>query len=156
MASTSKPSMIAKGLQGARIELYSNRIKICREGADSFFLGLPTGEKEILISQISSIQFKNPGFLVGHIQFSFLGGQESKGGMMSPVKDENTVTFNKKQLPEFEELKKRIDSIRDAGVSAQEVRFPELDEIEKLASLRDRGIITGEEFDLKKKQMLGL
>lgn len=29
-------------------------------------------------------------------------------------------------------------------------------ELEKLASLRDRGIITQKEFDLKKKQILGL
>ena len=31
-----------------------------------------------------------------------------------------------------------------------------LDELEKLASLREKGIITDEEFDLKKKQLLGL
>jgi hypothetical protein len=31
-----------------------------------------------------------------------------------------------------------------------------LAELEKLASLRDRGIITDEEFDAKKKQLLGL
>ncbi|MFN2233605.1 MAG: SHOCT domain-containing protein [Anaerolineales bacterium] len=31
-----------------------------------------------------------------------------------------------------------------------------LDELEKLAGLRDRGIITDEEFEAKKKQLLGL
>ena len=31
-----------------------------------------------------------------------------------------------------------------------------LDELEKLAGLRDRGIITNEEFETKKKQLLGL
>ena len=31
-----------------------------------------------------------------------------------------------------------------------------LDELERLASLRDQGIITQEEFDAKKKQLLGL
>jgi len=31
-----------------------------------------------------------------------------------------------------------------------------LDELEKLASLRDRGIITTDEFEAKKKQLLGL
>ena len=31
-----------------------------------------------------------------------------------------------------------------------------LDELEKLAQLRDQGIITNEEFDAKKKQLLGL
>jgi len=31
-----------------------------------------------------------------------------------------------------------------------------LEELEKLAGLRDRGIITDEEFDTKKKQLLGL
>jgi predicted Zn-dependent peptidase len=31
-----------------------------------------------------------------------------------------------------------------------------LDELEKLAGLRDRGVITEEEFEAKKKQLLGL
>jgi hypothetical protein len=31
-----------------------------------------------------------------------------------------------------------------------------LDELEKLASLRDRKIITDEEFEAKKRQLLGL
>ncbi len=33
---------------------------------------------------------------------------------------------------------------------------PYLEELEKLAGLRDRGIVTDEEFEAKKKQLLGL
>jgi hypothetical protein len=41
-----------------------------------------------------------------------------------------------------------------APTSAGEVSY--LEELEKLASLRDSGIITDEEFEAKKKQLLGL
>ena len=39
---------------------------------------------------------------------------------------------------------------------SQDSRESYLDELEKLAELRDRGIITNEEFETKKKQLLGL
>jgi len=47
----------------------------------------------------------------------------------------------------------------EAGVSGAPAATSDesyLDELEKLAGLRDRGIITDEEFEAKKKQLLGL
>ena len=40
-------------------------------------LGLQ-GDKDIALSQISSIQFKKAGMMAGYIKFAFLGGQESE------------------------------------------------------------------------------
>jgi len=42
----------------------------------------------------------------------------------------------------------------DAGTSGAEADY--LDELERLGALRDKGIITDEEFEAKKKQLLGL
>ena len=121
------------------------------------------GEKEILISQISSIQLKQPSRLSrGFIQFAFVGGQESKGGLYASVRDENSVLFDKKHQSVFEELKRRIDAIRDSVSVAEEgpARVSPsawgLDELEKLASLHQRGILTDAEFEAKKKEILGL
>ena len=117
------------------------------------------GDKEILISQISSVQYKPAGnFTRGYIQFAFIGGQESKSGLIGSVQDENSVLFDKKHQSAFDELKKRIDDIRDAGEVpvVEPVATSGADELEKFASLHQRGILTDAEFDAKKREILGL
>jgi hypothetical protein len=50
-----------------------------------------------------------------------------------------------------------IDVAQDAAAAATPTGEPDyMAELEKLASLRDRGIITQEEFESKKRQLLGL
>ncbi len=40
------------------------------------------GSKEIPISQITSVQYKKAGLMFnGYIQFAFMGGTESRGGV---------------------------------------------------------------------------
>lgn len=43
-----------------------------------------------------------------------------------------------------------------AGEATVEAEDSYLDELERLAGLRDQGVITDEEFEAKKKQLLGL
>ncbi|BDP98232.1 hypothetical protein EfmGK961_20480 [Enterococcus faecium] len=45
----------------------------------------------------------------GYIQFTLLGGNESRGGILAATKDENTVMFTKKYWNEMENLKKYIE-----------------------------------------------
>ncbi|BDP60172.1 hypothetical protein EfmJHP38_11100 [Enterococcus faecium] len=40
----------------------------------------------------------------GYIQFTLLGGNESRGGILAATKDENTVMFTKKYWNEMENL----------------------------------------------------
>jgi hypothetical protein len=145
----------AKGINGI-IELLPDRIRIRRKGFGALILHGLKGEKEILVSQISAIQLKKASMWTnGYIQFSFLGGQESKKGLFDATKDENTVMFNTKQQNGFLLLKERLDQ-RLVSSRTSPNAPSNLDELEKLASLRDKGIITEEEFRLKKKQLLGL
>ena len=147
--------MSVKGVNG-QIELLPNKVRIKRKGAMGFLTQGLKGDKEILISQISSIQFKKAtGFTNGYIQFAFIGGQEAKGGLFQATQDENTVMFNTFHKEEFQELKEAIEQ------KLEELHKPEsssshLNDLEKLAELRDKGIITEEEFNAKKKQILGL
>jgi hypothetical protein len=48
------------------------------------------------------------------------------------------------------------DAGTDASAGAGDDEPSYLDELEKLGQLRDEGIITDEEFEAKKKQLLGL
>ncbi len=99
----------ASGVNG-QIELQDHKITIKRKGA----LGLMTqglkGDKDILISQISSIQFKEAGpFFNGYLQFAFVGGHDSKGGLWDATRDENTVMFNLDQQSSFSAIKSAVE-----------------------------------------------
>lgn len=143
-----------EGVNG-QIELWKNKIIIKRSGFRSFLTQGLRGDKEILLNQISSIQFKIPStFTNGFIQFSFLGGTEYKGGFLNATQDENTVFFNTSQSEDFKNFKKMIED------KIQELSKPEsggsLEDLEKLAELKVKGIITEEEFTAKKKKILGI
>jgi Short C-terminal domain len=154
---------VAVGRNG-QLAVRPRTITIRRRGTLGFLSQGHKGEKEIEISQISAIQFKKNGNLtVGYIQFSFIGGSETKHGIKDAVSDENTILFNRSQEPRFEEAKRLIDLYRE------QLRHPRADtppapidaslglaDLEKLAELRDKGIITSEEFETKKREILGL
>ena len=146
----------AEGHNG-QIEMNKTTVTIKRDGLLGFLTQGLKGDKQILISQISAIQFKKAdGFTNGYIQLAFIGGQEAKGGLSEAVSDENTVLFQTNQQAEFEkfrqELQQRIEKSQNGGNRPNS----NLDDLEKLAALRDKNIITGDEFEAKKRQLLGL
>jgi phage FluMu protein Com len=156
---TSQVLMRAVGVAGS-VELYDHKVVIRREGALAFMTHGLAGNKEILLSQISAIQLKSANLLTnGYIQFSFVGGQETKGGLWDATGDENTVLFRESHQAEFEAFKEAVEerliAIRSPASHAPAALSP-VEELEKLARLRDRGIVTEEEFQAKKRQLLGL
>jgi hypothetical protein len=147
-----EPIATAEGTNGI-MSVFEDRLEIRRKGVGSLFLQGLKGVKTIQLSNISAIQLKKAGITTGYIQVSFLGGQESKGGIFSATRDENTVLFKKSQQSSFEAIR--------AAVQERISRRPEpvvgvAEEIGKLARLRDDGVLTDEEFDAKKRQLLGL
>ena len=144
----------AKGING-NVIINGDKLTIQRKGFRSFITQGLKGDKDIYLNQISSIQLKKAGLLTnGYIQFAFLGGHESKGGLFNAVQDENTVMFNSKQQRAFESIKSEVDNyLSTQHHPAQQTGISDL---EKLAILRDKGIITEGEFLAKKKQILGI
>ena len=114
------------------------------------------GEKSVPIKSISAVQIKEPRLTTGYIQFAYSGASESKGGVFDAVKDENTITFNnKKELAQAKELKTLIESLQNEG-SQSTTQSSGADELLKFKELLDAGAITGEEYEAKKKQILGM
>lgn len=145
----------AKGVNG-QIELFANKVRILRKGIMGLLTQGLKGDKEILISSISSIQFKKASAMTnGYIQFAFMGGKEAKGGLFQATQDENTVMFNTNQQGGFQRIKDEIETRMQGGTMPSSPASV-ADEIAKLADLRDKGILTEEEFQHKKKQLLGL
>lgn len=86
-----KVLMEAKGWN-SQLQLFETKVRITRKGFLSFAQQGLRGDKDILIKEISSIQFKKVGWTVnGYIQFTFRGGQESKSGFWDANKDENKL-----------------------------------------------------------------
>lgn len=116
------------------------------------------GEKEILYCDISSVQYRPSSKLIlGYLQFEVPGVRTG-----SNFGSENSWTFDSamneiaKEVCEY--VKNRIREIKQpsaATVQAQNSVSP-AEELLKLKELLDLGIITQDEFDSKKKQLLGL
>jgi hypothetical protein len=143
---------IAKGI-GDVLELYEHKITIKRTGFANFLTKGLQGDKDIFINQLTSIQFKKAGaFVSGYLKFGVLGGVEGKRGIFEAAGDENAVMFTEPQEPAFEQIRAELE--KKLGERAVGGSVSSYDDLEKLAGLRDRGIITEEEFVAKKKQLL--
>ena len=147
------------------LTLYEDRITIKRRGIrGALGHGFFQGEKEILLSSITAIQLKKAGLMiVGYIQFSVLGGVESRRGLNEAVTDENTVTFDYGQTKTAEAIKNKIYELQNQARTAsngggivQNIvnEVSGADEILKYKQLLDAGVLTQEEFDRKKQEIL--
>ena len=122
--------------------------------------GGANGAKRINFVDITSVQFKEPaGMSVGFIQFAFPGSGESKAGVIDAINDENSIPVQPSDLVLARQIVDYIETRRSemrapAVTVTQQVSVA--DEIKKFKELMDMGVITQEEFDAKKKQLLGL
>ncbi len=129
---------------------------VIKRGMKGFLLGggMLRGDKSIPYSSIVAVQLKKAGLTAGYIQLTLTGGSEAKGGLFQAASDENSINFYPlgKNNELFAEAKKAIEEKIHRTTSTTSGA----DELEKYASLKEKGIITEEEFQAKKKQILGL
>lgn len=149
-----------KGVNG-QLYIFEDKVVIERKGILGFLLIGLAGSKTIPMNSIMSVQFKEGTSITnGFIQFGILGGKENRSGLFSATRDENTVMLNKKYNATARRIKEYIEQkIMERNQSPEIVVAQQnsaADEIAKFKSLLDQGVITQEEFDAKKKQLLGL
>jgi hypothetical protein len=145
--------MIYKGVGGS-LELLEDRLIIRRTTFLGTFLHGLKGDKTIPYSAITAVQYKRPfPPLNGYIQFTLGGGNESKKGMIDAVKDENSLFFSDAEL--FLEARKFVEDRIGNRAPIGQVVGSIADNLEKLAALRDRGILSPEEFEEQKAKALG-
>ena len=150
-----------KGVNG-QLEVFEDKVVITRKGAMSFSTHGLAGGKTIPMSAIQSVQFKPGGGMTnGFIQFAVMGGRESQGGLLAATRDENTVVLRMgEQTVKGEEIRdyveKRILELAKPQATVVMQQTSAADEIIKFKNLLDMGVITQEEFDAKKKQLLGI
>lgn len=150
----------AKGHNGSVI-FDGQFVTIVRSGALAR-MSIGKGEKRIPISSITAVRWKPAGPLVnGFIHFTVPGGTEKRSAFGSQTnsagKDENSVIFIRKQMADFEKLRAAVESAILEGsrtASSQQPTQSIGDQIAQLAALRDKRILTDEEFERKKADLL--
>jgi hypothetical protein len=107
-----------KGVQG-QLTVSKDKLSIEPKGLLGFANHGLKGKKTIFFKNLSGIQHKRASWLTnGYIQFSFMGGTESKGGLLSAVKDENTFMFKVAQQGSIDSVVAYIEE-RIAGNEAE-------------------------------------
>lgn len=139
------------------IDISDTGITIRRKGAINAINQGFKGDKTIPFSSITAVQLKKPGLTNGYIQFSLMGGNESRGGVFKATQDENTVMYGSKKLnDQMAELKSYIEQKIQDLHAPKNVGSTEsvADQLIKLKGLLDAGVLTQDEFDNQKAKLL--
>lgn len=152
--------MEVKGYNG-QVMFDGNSITITRKGG----LGRLTvgkGQIRIPVSSVTAVRWKPAGPMVnGFIHFTMMGNNDKRSAFgrqtTNMVHDESSVIFRRSQMPEFEKLRAAVEATIEQNAHPQgrqsaAVSIPE--QIAQLATLRDQGILTNEEFAAKKASLL--
>lgn len=108
------------------------------------------GDKRIPFKSITAVQYKEAGrWLAGHLQLSILGGQEWYGAVHQ---DENAILFDRPENEAFAALRELISAYKDSSPSGDSASVA--DELLKLASLKESGLLNDEEFAAAKARLL--
>lgn len=146
----------------SNLTVYRDELKLTPSGVFGFMTQGLAGEKTIPFDSIQAIQHKEGGtFTVGFLQFTIMGGREASGGVFNTANDENSFTWDGNSRPLNNELalkirdyiKSRIKEIK--GGSAQVQTESVAEQLIKLKSLLDSGVLTEDEFNDQKKKLLG-
>jgi hypothetical protein len=141
---------------GETLQVFENRLNITPKGVLGFMTKGLKGTKTIPFASIVAVQFKKSGLTAGYIQFTIPGGVESRGGVLDSALDENTFMFagqNDLALEIKHYIENRVEEIRNPPQSGSGSNLS--DEIAKLAEMKQKGILTEEEFLAAKKRILG-
>ncbi len=163
-----KPLMELKGTNGT-ITAYENKVVISRKGVFAIASQGFKGDRTFFYNDLSGIDYKKPGWTNGYIKFLTPGtlGTSPRVSLMgsSPesMQDENTVilrAFNS-DTPKLSEdmynlLMEKINISKSGPANSTTSAFSSADEILKYKQLLDASIISQDEFENKKKQLLNI
>lgn len=151
---------------GKILDVYDNKVvftstKSTSTVVSSLIFGdsLTQGEKTIYYKDAIGVQFKPATITDGYIQV-----ETAVGGMTSAKSQyggENPIQFGSKVNDEAETvtnfIKQKIEEIKNTPVGGTVIQqSTAADEVMKLKQLLDMGVISQEEFDKKKNELLGL
>lgn len=147
------------------LEVYEDKVVISRKSVGGFITQSLKGDKTFFYSDLTGVEYRKPTIMAnGYIKFIASGTQETnhsigKLGMTTAdaAKDPNALilrAFNKEVPKKSEEIYnyilEKIHEYKEKGTN----NISNADEIMKFKQLLDQGIISQEEFDKKKQELL--
>ena len=161
-SSKEKPRYDLNGSRGRRIKVFEDRcIFATTPCAGSLLTGNASdGEKTIYYTDVISVQFKKCGYQLGYLQLETASNTMNNNS--NNFFNENSFTFDyildvfMEEVQNF--VKQKVDEAKkqkNAPVMVASATS-NADELKKFKELLDLGVISQEEFDAKKKQLLGL
>ena len=151
---------------GKILDVYENKVVFTSTKSTStivtglvFGTSMTQGEKTIYFKDAIGVQYKPSSIADGYIQVETAAGGVSTSS--SQYGGENSIQFSGKQSNEDAEIivsyiRKQIENIKNAPVGGVVQQLSPAEELKKFKDLLELGVITQEEFDAKKKQLLGL
>lgn len=151
---------------GKILDVYDNKVVFTSTKSTStlvtglaFGTSVTQGEKTIYYKDAIGVQYKAPSIADGYIQI-----ETAAGGMTSASSQyggENSIQFAGKDKAAEAEIvvnfiRNKIEEIKNAPVGGVVQQVSPAEELKKFKELLDMGVITQEEFDAKKKQLLGI
>ena len=156
------------GSEGRILTVYSDRVSLITR--PKLLVGnYANGEKTIFYADCIGVQFSLSGGSrqLGYLQFetaSAMASSSSSVARLSTYYNENTFIWysgktgvtNEQMEVVTKYIQEKIANHKQARISTTITSNSSADELKKYKDLLDAGIITQEEFDAKKKQLLGL
>lgn len=151
----SEARIVVEG-RSKKIEVYDSKVRIAPAGllgAINTMAG--NGGCEVPIKSISSIEFSEASFLaVGFIILNYAGAQAGDAHSKDKRMGNNAITFGGGANAEMKKAKELIEQLMKSAGSGGTASAA--DEIKKFADLKAQGIISADDFEKKKKELLGL
>ncbi|SFF72755.1 protein of unknown function [Halobacillus alkaliphilus] len=135
-----------------KVTIDNEFIHFHRKGVFNSITGLK-GKDSIRLDNISDVQFKKPGMLSGYIQFTLVT-DKNKIKVHKAVTDKNSIIFSKKEVSKAEEIKEIIEAYIAENSITPYSNTSVANELEKLAELKEKGILTEKEFVNQKSKIL--
>jgi Short C-terminal domain/Bacterial PH domain len=151
--------VLLEGVRAQCLAATDTRLMVIKTGASagSVFGGKMC--KTFPFEHVTSVDCSK-GMMTGRFQVSAAGTHENRGSYLTDFSAENVVNFKSGHYGKFQAATSAIRDLMERhrqSLAAPAGPAPSAaDEILKLSQLKDAGVITQEEFDAKKRQLLGL
>jgi uncharacterized integral membrane protein len=150
--------VLAKGALGSYIAATDSRVILIKTGPTGGSFLKPLGKKCNILpyEQISAIDYEWSRF-AGTLQITTSGIRDRKVSLFGGNRADNLIAFDKGSMDKFRLIRDRITRLRETAqskASSAVVAESIPDQIKKLAELRDAGILSSEEFETKKSELL--
>jgi len=157
-----KPIYDLKGARGRYLKVYEDKCIIGTKVSVGSFItrNVSDGEKTIYYCDVLGVQYKRSGLQLGYLQLetasSTMNNRADNFFNENSFTFENELDFKMDEVQKF--VKQKVDEAKRGKNSPSTIvqQASAADELLKFKQLLDAGIITQEEFDAKKKQLLGL